>query len=437
MMDRVLHRLRSETGTSLVEVIAAAVILIVVAGAVTSLITAAQRDSGQSRITAIAGDLAQSELEQLRAMRFGDLVGLSALPRTVPAGGLDFTVTRSSGWASEATPGSAVGCSSTANKPEALRVSVSVDWASNPRKPVRVDTLVAAPVSEETTGNFVVQINDRDGEGVGGVTVTMSGPGSSSGTTDSTGCVRFSGLEQGTYTVAFSQAGYVDVNHKTPISATVSVRGGETSSKSFDYDRGGGVNLRFIRHTAAATTAVTTVPGVRFQGVDNTVVGVLASGNTVATHPYPMWPQVGQYSVFADTCIDATKSTAVTGVAVNPGVTAPAQTDVKLPLVNVTVTGLPAMANGTTVKVRVPTPCNTLLPEGSGTVSGGGFNTQVPVPPGTLPYVCIYGQFGDWYWKRYTNVTVAPTDTWPGKAVNVDANGGLSQSSSAGAVCNS
>jgi hypothetical protein len=96
------------------------------------------------------------------------------------------------------------------------------------------------------------------------------------------------------------------------------------------------------------------------------------------------------------------------------------------------------VANGATAKIKIPTPCNTLLPEASGTVSGGAINAKVPVPPGTLPYVCVYGQFGGtWYWKRATNVVVAPADTWPGKSVDVNAASGLNQSNSSFSVCNS
>jgi hypothetical protein len=140
---------------------------------------------------------------------------------------------------------------------------------------VQLDSLVAAPVSEETKGNFVVQVNDRNGEGVGDVPVSMSGPTPSGGNTDATGCLRFTALEQGAYTVTLNKPGYVDRDHTPAPTAAVVVSGGETGSKAFDYDLGGGIKVGFVRQAAKATPAFLNIAPC-------TVVGVVTAGVALA-----------------------------------------------------------------------------------------------------------------------------------------------------------
>jgi Tfp pilus assembly protein PilV len=426
MMDRLLHRLRAETGTTMVEVLAAAVILIIISGALTSLITGAQRESGQTRVVAIAGDLAQSELEQLRAKRFTDLTALTGTSEAVTtAGGQKFTVTRSSKWASQSTD-KATSCSGSANTPSALRVSVSVDWATNPRAPVQLDTLVAAPIAEETNGNFVVQVNNRDGDGVPAVSTSMSGPESASGQTDANGCIRFGSLAAGTYTVTISKSGYVDVNHQNVVTDSVTVKKNDTGSTSFEYDQGGGVWLRFayIKSQNPEVLVNAPVAGARFKGQSNTVAGVLSNGNVDVKNPFLMWPQTAPYSVLSDSCdLD---TTSLANATVLPGVIPVSPTTVKMPQLQLTLTGLPARSAAlpdSAIKVRTTSACGTVQPEFSGTRANdtAPWVGRAAMPPGTLSLMCAYGNFGGTYfWKKFTGVTLTQADIWPGQARSED-----------------
>ena len=430
MMDRgLLYRLRSERGTTLIEVIAAAVILVVIAGAVTSVLSAAQQESGQSRVIAIAGDLAQTEVEKLRSQGFGDLQKLVVTPETVPdvaAGGLKFTVKREGEWAMQGSSG-AGGCTVAAKSPEALKISVSVTWASMTRKPVKVDTLVAAPPgSDAGKGNYIVQINRGDGTGVPGVTVSLSGATTLSGATDSTGCIRFNELPAGPYTVAFAHPGYVDVLHQNAVSASVTVNKGETGNKTFEYDQGGGVNVRFLKHTTA-----TPVPAAIFTHTNVPVTGVLvAPANTDAVEPFPMFPHSSQYEVRAETCASAA---AVGGVTVTRGQMDPPRTDLKLPQVRLQLNGLRDISgiDKSTLRARIQSPCGTVATGAAGltgTLSPNQNNpttwtTTSPVvtPPGTLKSVCIFARSTDgrWAWARGTDLQVGTT------ADETDADGRL------------
>ena len=454
MMDRrLLQRLRSERGTTLIEVIAAAIILVVIAGAITSLVSAAQRESGQAKVIAIAGDLAQTQLEDLRSKKFAQLVAMNETA-TVTAGGMSFTVKRESTWASEAST-EPVGCSSTANTPEALQVKVSVEWPEM-RRPVELDTLVAAPVSEENTGNFVVQVNDRDAEGVPGVQATMTGSSqTATGQTDDTGCVRFTALQQGPYTLTLTKTGFVDRKHNSPIvDNTITVSGGETGNKTFEYDQGGGVHVGFYKDNGATYTAVpVTGAWLKAAGVDS-VQPTLSAGNTIAREPRRLWPSASPYELHADTCETATAVKTVPvarGVfpAAPPATLPPATAQhVIMPQVYATVNGVPPGVEST-IRVRITTACGTVIPEFGMAATGGYLNgtwtsAKVVVPPGVLSQVCLYGKYGNgnnsWYWKREIGthtVTASAADQDPGKRIEYTNLNGLSGPGNLAAVCNS
>jgi Tfp pilus assembly protein PilV len=432
MMDRrLLHRLRSERGTTLVEVIAAAIILVVVAGAVTSLLSNAQQQSGQSRVFAIAGDLAQSELEQLRAKRFSDLVGLDQTVPDVQAGGLKFTVRRQSAWELEGTAG-ASGCTVASKSAEALRVSVTVTWESMTRRPLTLDTMVAAPPgSQPNKGNYIVQVNRRDGSGVSGLTVSMAGATPLSGTTDVNGCVRFNELTAGPYTASFQRPGWVDVLHENPISAAVTVVAGETGNKTFDYDNAGGFNVGFRKRIAAAPTyADQPVSAVQFVHTGLSVPGTLnttAPANTVATESKPMYPHASPYAVKAESCPAAGT---IGNVAVAQGVMdPPTRTYFYLPQLRLEINALESSwiktysLDKSSIRVRIQTSCGTMVtPAGglggtlSNPVAGVGTedrwtssNPPIAIPPGTLKTVCIFARRTTdnvWLYARAPDLTV-------------------------------
>lgn len=441
-MDRLLHSLRSERGTSMIEVLAAAVILVVISGAITSLITGAQRASGQNRTVAIAGDLAQSQLEQLRAIRFSDLTALgTGTTDTITAGGIEFKVKKTSAWASKSTE-KASSCTGAANTPSALRVSVEVDWATNGRDPIELDTLVAAPIAEETDGNFVVQVNDRNGDGVSGVTTSMTGPETATGQTDADGCIRFGSLEAGNYTAKIVKSGYVDVNHQNAVTRAVTVTKNDTGSVSFEYDQGGNIWLKFFRQTTSGgAKEAAPVAGARFKGQVNSVPGVVSNSNEVR-NPYPMWPQTAPYSVFSDSCDQDTTSLA--NATVTPGGVPTSATEISLPQLQLRLTGLPPKAQlpDSAIKVKTTSQCGTVQPEFSGARDAGGtWIGRAAMPPGTLSLMCAYGLYnGTYFWKRYTGVTLVQADVWPGQTRTEDltyGGTGVKSSTRASDVCQS
>ena len=140
--------LRNERGTSLIEVIVAAAMLLVVAGAVTGLVDAATRDSGQTRVQAVAFDLAQSEMEELRSRRFDQLVGLDTTQATT-SGGIDFQVQKQTQWSAAGGGPGSWGCATNTRTARTMQVTTTVTWNEMKRDPVRITSLVAAPAASQ------------------------------------------------------------------------------------------------------------------------------------------------------------------------------------------------------------------------------------------------------------------------------------------------
>jgi Tfp pilus assembly protein PilV len=406
MMDRRSHLLRDQRGTTLIEVVVAAAVLLMVSAAVVQLVTGAQTQSGQVRIAAIGADLAQSELEMLRSQKFSSLLSLPAGAQNVTAGGQTFSVQKTASWAMESPPG-ATDCATSGRNPEALKLSVTVTWPQMKRKPITIDSLIAAPPgSRAHRGNYIVQLTDRDALGVQGVLVQLQGA-SMSHQTDENGCVRFSNVPEGDYTVSFAEPGYVDRSNVNAITKPVTVVAGQTGSASFDYDRAGSALVNFRRNSTAAA-----VPGARFVNSNVTLVGTLQNGGTRAVTP-SMWPAAEGYAVYADTC---TAGPPVAQVTIPQG--SQGTTTAQLPGLRLQITELPSSADPSAYRARVVTQCGSTLAEVAGgtlvRANGNRYtltSNEIVVPPGTMALACLYKvENGRYYWRESNSVTVAAGD---------------------------
>ena len=403
-------RLRNERGTSLIEVIVAAAMLLVVAGAVTGLVDAATRDSAQTRVQAVAFDLAQSEMEELRSRRFNQLVGLDTT-QAMTSGGIDFQIRKQTQWSAGGTGAGASGCSSNTRTARTMQVTTTVTWNQMKRDPVRITSLVAAPAaSQPDQGVYTVQVADRDGYGVSNLAVTMSGTSSMTGQTDAAGCVRFTDLPAGPYTVTASRPGWMAPDGTPALTRDVTVVAGDTASISFVYDQGGTALARFVR----ADNASVTVPvyGATFASANMTRSAAPTPGPTAATLDSPaLFPAAGQYSVTPDTCAGARPSS--TGISVPRGGPSP-RTDVKVPVVSAQVRS--SVRSAGTIWLRAVSACGSRfegasVPRDTGGPPSRTYALNVAVPGGTLQSVCAIqhdtGATPDrWYWTRTTNFNV-------------------------------
>ena len=116
----------------------------------------AHAQSGMQRSKALATDVAQNKLDELRSRKYNDLRSSSPHPRPPrsPRAAMDFTVV--SALAHGVADRRADGCSNQRAR-DYMSLKTTVTWAEmGDRKPVVLDTLVAAPVG--AGGGLVVSV---------------------------------------------------------------------------------------------------------------------------------------------------------------------------------------------------------------------------------------------------------------------------------------
>jgi len=235
----------AQGGFAIVEVLISAVIAVSVAAAVVSLINTAARAGTEQRHRAQAYAVAQEDQARLRALRISTLNKYTST-RTVTVGGTNYTVTSTGAFINDIT--GTASCGATNSTADYAKVSSTVTWPTiGATPPVVVESIIAPPngALDPSHGGITVSAINAAALPLSGVSVTGSGTGSFSGTTDSAGCAGFPDIASGNYTLTPSAAGLVDVDGNAPASQTVSVVGGSTNTISLQYDQPGSVPIAF------------------------------------------------------------------------------------------------------------------------------------------------------------------------------------------------
>lgn len=392
-LRRALNRLaRAQEGSFLVEAMASALIVVIVGLGVLEMIDRSSRLGGQQEAQAIAGNLAQSEQEQVRAL---PLANQSYLRRSSPldVDGHRYTISSRTDWVTDST-GDA-NCTTTSASADYLRLSTTVTWTNmGGRSPVTLESIITPGVRSfgAGQGSLAVQVTDRDGAGVGGLQLGLSGPATRSDPTSASGCVLWGYLAAGSgYTLGFS----TPPDHVTPdgrqvVSLPLTVVGEQTSNVALQYDRGGYLSTTFVTKRTRLGANVPTNPGfahVTNSGGGGVSVPWAVTGTTTTTSPL-LFPFTSAYTVQADSCaasdvpptpeepVPATPAApaAVTG-SVTPGATsATTAATVRIPSPNIrVVNGSTPVADAT---VRVTTGCATVYrrtSQADGTLVDPGF----------------------------------------------------------------
>lgn len=262
--------IESSAGFSMLEVAVAIFVLLLVLVAAARLVTDAVGVGADSRLRAEAVSIANDRLDaevQTGSATLIQEVGDASLG-TETSGPQTFTLERE---VSPYDPANAA-CVSPASDPTAmLLVTVWATWAhvsssarwwvsgasGSTTKLVKATSLVAIPQTDfnSADGAIVVTITGANNQAIAGVTVTITGPPPATGqpnttyteTTTSGGCVAFSNLIPGSWTVSGTEQGYIDgnddwnsaTNSASPLSSTVSVSEGESTTVAFTYDQEG------------------------------------------------------------------------------------------------------------------------------------------------------------------------------------------------------
>jgi hypothetical protein len=290
-----------------------------------------------------------------------------------------------------------------------MKVSTTVTWPQmGTRKPVTLESLIAPSVRsfDATQGSLSVQVSDRIGHGVSGLTLNLTGGATLSDATSSDGCVLWGYLPAGSgYAVGFSRPGYVQPDGSPVTSAPVAVVGGQTSNLAFQYDMGGYLQANFVtRRNPADRTFMRTYPGSAHvtRGAVSKVFPVTDDRLVTGL----LFPFTSAYTIDGDSCAAADGSRGLASPS-NPGGLAPApvsatvgpgttttSADVHLPALNVKVTTDGTPDSGPATAVRVTTSCGTVYRRptlADGSIADPGFplgsDFEICVTDGTHSHV--------------------------------------------------
>jgi hypothetical protein len=299
---------RDERGAMVVEVMVGAVVMVMVALGTLSAFDGAAKVGATTKTRALAASLAQEEQERVRGLSVDQLNGLR-YSTTQLIGGVTYTIASRTDWLADAS--STTSCASNGAAADYLKATTTVTPSKALTKPVVLTTLVTPTVGtfSSTQGSLGVSVKDRSGVGLSNLSVSVTGPSNATDTTDSNGCVFFGYLTAGSYTVAFSKAGFVDKDGDNTIStAGNTVTGDATSTAGFTYDQAASATVNFdtkaygsaSTQTAYAAQANFDNPGIAsgrqaFGTAGTYVTSIPAS--TIST----LFPFTDNYSVYAGT----------------------------------------------------------------------------------------------------------------------------------------
>ena len=335
----------AQAGVALLEVLISAVLVALIVIATFTGFDASNRATADERAHTQADVLAQQDEDRLRSLQINQLSGLSET-RTATYNGTEYKITSTGEFLSDSTESTS--CVKEAQNASYVRTTSKVTWNALGNRPAVIETGLITPPAG---GELLVQVFDGSGNGVSGMTVEATGPSPSAAvakaTTGASGCVIFASMAEGEYSVTTFQTGYVDKdgNSEPPVSLrTATVTSGATTKKSFQFAKGGALQVSFVNSAGAASE------GDMFVAYNNTMTapwirtfGTLGTYTASVTTPKTLFPFASEYVVYAGTCTadrpsaNGQPESANLSIKVPPGETA--AINVVVPPVNMQVFG--------------------------------------------------------------------------------------------------
>jgi Tfp pilus assembly protein PilV len=236
----------AEGGFALIEVLVSALVLAIVAAGVMALLEATTHSAASERRQAEAHALAQEDQARLRSLRLSALNRLNE-ERSVAIDGTTFTVTSQGTFINNSTRQPAA-CTSGTTSADYVRITTSVTWA-RAHQPVVMQSIVSPSNGslDPNHGTLVIKANTPapSSEPIASLPLSGSGPGTFSGSTDSTGCANFADLPAGTYTVTPTSTTLVGKDGQYPHSTQIGVTAGGTSTLTLEYAKPASIPVEF------------------------------------------------------------------------------------------------------------------------------------------------------------------------------------------------
>lgn len=251
------RRLAGEAGDTLIEVLIAAVVIVLVVTATVTGLNSANRATSVSRERSQADELAQQNEDELRTRSINELSELSkqteVTPQEVVKGGTTYKITGKAQYINDET--GTASCTSTSSKANYIQTTSIVSWSSAGRTESVDETGVVSPPPDAAV---IVQVTGAYGEPVSNMTVETTGPSAITTETSSDGCAILA-VSPGEYTLNVRRVGYIDQNgyensDEDPSSnASFYVVAENTVKKSFQFAPAGELKVKFATETIKAS----------------------------------------------------------------------------------------------------------------------------------------------------------------------------------------
>lgn len=337
---------RDDDGVMLVEILVSAVSLVGMGLATFAVIDQASQASGTNRARAVATQLAQADLDQMRQMPYQELLDRSQAMREMTIDGRKYQVTSKLEFVDDSVGTS--DCSSTSKSAKYLKLSSSVtSTGSSLSVPVVMETMRAPTLGTAGMGSVAIRLTTGAGGGTVGIPV-IAGPNAAS--TNTNGCAFVDDVPESTdVTVSWNKAGYVNENGLTAVTANVAVRTDTTAVVTGNYDLAGSAVVNFTNKRIANPASITSGDRASWktssavnQGITSVPVGKRRFTNASVANTMnqgTLFPFANDYGFYAGNCDGNNPELykEATGVAgrINPGTATTVAVD--LPAIAVTV----------------------------------------------------------------------------------------------------
>ncbi|MDX6676473.1 MAG: hypothetical protein QOE31_525 [Solirubrobacteraceae bacterium] len=389
LCERLRGIARAQDGSFLIEAMVSAMIIVIVGLGVLKTLDRGNELGGQQKVQAVAGNIAQTEIDSIRALPISAQSNLHR-DSTRTVGAVHYSISSRAQWVNDASGDAS--CTTADSSADYMKLSTVVSWPQmSGRKPVTLESLSTPGVRafDANQGSLAVKISDRNGDGLSALQLGLSGGATLSDATNDDGCVLWGYLPEGSdYALSFSRPpDYVLANGSQAANVPVAVVGGETSNVELQYDRGGHIQTKFVTKRTDIGALIATDP--KFAHVTHSGGGGVSSSFAVTSAGGTsglLFPFTSAYTIHADSCSaaevpvpapvpDPESPAAPSAVAatVTPGATT-TSADVQLPALNIKVRSGGVFKSGAIV--RVTTPCGTVYRRtttSSGAIDDPGF----------------------------------------------------------------
>lgn len=432
----------AEDGFALIEVLVSALVLAIAAAGVVALLQATTRSAASERRHSTAQALAQEDQARLRSMRLSMLNRLNE-ERKLTIDGSQYTV-RSEGTFINNSTRQPSACTSGSTAADFVRITTSVSWPEG-RQPMVTRSIVSPSNGslDPKRGTLLITAKTPTGQPIAGLPLSGAGPGSFSGSTDSTGCANFSDLPAGTYAVTPTSTAWVGKDGKYPHEVPGGVSEGATSTLALEYDKPASTRVEF-------ETRLTSTGPYRPVKLDSAYVyntsgatAYWATGKTpqLWLEAKPIFPFTSPVTVWAGSCAgnNPADSTGKVNRTFLPGETAPTPLKLKVPAFEVTVTSSGSPVKGADVTVSDDN-CNgedgKALVRSYKTEAGGhqAGSENASEPEFGIPYsssydLCAAAYYGGtWHRRKESNVGITSYTSTTKKTLSLSGSGSESGS---------